>query len=134
MNLVNQLKPRNEKKNPAGVMTLTVILMYAISAILLFVLAMLLYQMELTEEVVKIGIIVVYIASGFAGGFFAGRQMKDKKYLWGLLAGGIYYVLLFLFSLFVKQGVGEMAGLEPMQMFIKLILCAISGMAGGMLS
>lgn len=134
MNLVNQLKPRNEKKNPAGVMTLTVILMYAISAILLFVLALLLYQMELTEEVVKIGIIVVYIASGFAGGFFAGRQMKDKKYLWGLLAGGIYYVLLFLFSLFVKQGVGEMAGLEPMQMFIKLILCAISGMAGGMLS
>lgn len=134
MNLVNQLKPRNEKKNPTGVMVVTVILMYAVSAVLLFVLAFILYQMEITKEAVKIGIIVVYIVSGFAGGFFAGRQMKDKKYLWGLLAGGMYYVLLVLLSLLVKQGIGETALVEPMQMLTTLILCAASGMAGGMLS
>lgn len=131
---MNQLKPRNEKKNPAGVMTLTVIFMYAVSVILLFILAFLLYQMELTKEVVKIGIIVIYIISGFAGGFFAGRQIKDKKYLWGLLAGGVYYVILVLFSLLAKQGMEEAAAAEPIQMVTTLILCAVSGMAGGMLS
>ena len=131
---MNQLKPRNEKKNPTGIIVLTVLFMYAVSAILLFLLAFLLYQMELTKEVVKIGIIVVYILSGFAGGFFAGRQMKDKKYLWGLLAGGIYYVILVLFSLLVKQGMGENAAVEPMRMLTTLMLCTISGMAGGMVS
>jgi len=100
---MNQLKPRNEKKNPTGIIVLTVLFMYAVSAMLLFILAFLLYQMELTKEVVKIGIIVIYIVSGFAGGFFAGRQMKDKKYIWGLLAGGAYYVILVLFSLLVTE-------------------------------
>ena len=131
---MNQLKSRNEKKNPTGIIALTVFFMYAVSAILLFLLAFLLYQMELTKEVVKIGIIVIYIVSGFAGGFFAGRQMKDKKYIWGLLAGGIYYVILVLFSLLVKEGMGENAVVEPMQMFITFMLCVVSGMAGGMLS
>lgn len=131
---MNQLKPRNEQKNPAGVLTLTLIFMYAVSAILLFLLAILLYQMELTKEAVKIGVIVIYIASGFAGGFFAGRQMRDKKYLWGLLAGGLYYVILVLFSLLVKQGMEEAASVEPMRMLTTLLLCTVSGMAGGMLS
>ena len=131
---MNQLKARNEKKNPAGVLTLTVLFMYAVSAVLLFLLAFLLYQMELTKEVVKIGIIVIYIISGFAGGFFAGRQMKDKKYIWGLLAGGIYYIILILFSLLIKQGMGETVAVEPIRMVTTLMLCTVSGMAGGMLS
>lgn len=134
MNLMNQLKPRDEKKNPAGVIMLSVILMYAVSAILLFILALLLYQMELTKEVVKIGIIVVYIVSGFTGGFFAGRQIKDRKFLWGLLAGGSYYVILLMFSFFIKQGMGETAAFEATQLLMKLALCSVSGMAGGMLS
>ena len=31
------------------------------------------------SKAVKIGIIVVYTVSGFCGGFFVGKQMKDKK-------------------------------------------------------
>ena len=131
---MNQLKSRNEKKNPAGILMLTILFMYAVSASLLFLLAFLLYQMELTKEVVKIGIIVIYIVSGFAGGFFAGKQMKDRKYIWGLLAGGMYYVILVVFSLLAKQGMGENAAVEPMRMLITLMLCTVSGMAGGMLS
>ena len=131
---MNQLKPRNEKKNPAGVIAVALIFMYAVSAILLFILAFLLYQMELTKEVVKIGIIVVYILSGFAGGIFAGRQIKDKKFLWGLLAGASYYVILLLFSLLVKQGMEEAVAAEPVRMLTTLLLCSVSGMAGGMLS
>lgn len=134
MNFLNRVKPRNEKKNPVSVLGITLIVMYLISGLLLLILSALLFQFELSEEVVKIGVIVIYIASGFAGGFLIGKQMQDKKYLWGLTAGGIYFVLLFILSLLVKQGTGEAIALEPMRMFTTLLLCAVSGMAGGMLS
>lgn len=134
MNLLNKIKPRNERRNPLSVMTVTLLVMYLVSGILLLFLAFLLFKMDLSEEVVKIGVIAIYIISGFCGGFLIGKQMQDKKYLWGLLAGGIYFVLLFLLSLLVKQGMGEMLALEPLRIFTTLILCMVSAMAGGMIS
>ena len=131
---MNKIRPRNEKKNPAAVMTATLIIMYLISGVMLLVLALLLLQLELSEAVVKIGVIVIYIASGMAGGFFIGKQMQDRKYLWGLAAGGTYFVLLFVLSLLVKQGMGEAVAMEPFRMFTTLVLCAVAGMAGGMVS
>lgn len=134
MNLLNKIKPRNENKNPVSAMAGTLIVMYLISGVLLLVLAALLYQLELSEETVKIGVIVIYIASGSAGGFLIGKQMRDKKYLWGLLVGGIYFAVLFAASLLVKQGMDEAVVLEPVRIITTILLCAVSGMAGGMIS
>ena len=134
MNLGKRMKVRNEKKNPITVMAKCLILMYVISGFLLFLLALLLYNLELSEATVKIGIIVTYILSGFAGGILLGKQMQDKKYLWGLLNGCIYFVLLFFVSLIVRLGMGEAVEVEPVRILTTLILCAVSGMAGGMLS
>ena len=134
MNLMTKMKARNEKKSPAIAISLTIGIMYVVSAVFLLLLAFLLYRMELTEEVVKIGIIVIYIISGFSGGFLIGKQMKDKRYLWGLLAGVTYYVLLFLFSLLIKQGMAEEIIIDPTRIITTLFLCAVSGMAGGMAS
>lgn len=134
MNLLNRVKPRNEKKNPAAVMGITLIVMYVISGMLLLLLALLLYNLELSEATIKIGVIAIYIISGFAGGFLIGKQMKDKKYLWGLFAGGIYFLLLFVLSLLVKQGMGEILAFDAVRILTTLVLCAVSGMAGGMIS
>lgn len=134
MNWGKRIKVRNEKKNPTVVMAKSLILMYAISGILLFLLALLLYNLELSEATVKIGIIVIYILSGFVGGIWSGKQMQDRKYLWGLLNGGIYFVLLFFVSVIVRWGTGEVVEMEPVRALITLVLCAVSGMAGGMLS
>ena len=134
MNLGKRMKVRNEKKNHITVMAKCLILMYVISGFLLFLLALLLYNLELSEATVKIGIIVTYILSGFAGGILLGKQMQDKKYLWGLLNGCIYFVLLFFVSLIVRLGMGEAVEVEPVRILTTLILCAVSGMAGGMLS
>lgn len=134
MNWGKRIKVRNEKKNPTAVMAKSLILMYAISGILLFLLALLLYNLELSEATVKIGIIVIYILSGFVGGIWSGKQMQDRKYLWGLLNGGIYFVLLFFVSVIVRWGTGEVVEMEPVRALITLVLCAVSGMAGGMLS
>ena len=131
---MNRMKARNERKNPVAVIGATLIAMYVISGVLLLLLAALLYSMELSEATVKIGVIATYIIAGFVGGFFMGKQMQDKKYLWGLLVGGIYFVLLFVMSFAVKTGMDETMALEPVRLLTTLLLCAVSGMAGGMLS
>ena len=115
-------------------MGITLLLMYAISGAMLLLLAFLLYNFELSEESVRIGVIVIYIVSGLAGGFLIGRWMQDKKYLWGLMAGGIYYILLFALSIAVKQGMGEPLSFDAVRMLTTLVLCAVSSMAGGMIS
>ncbi len=130
MNLSSKLKSRNERMSPVTSMVATLFLMYIISGVLLLLLAFLLYKMELTESVVKIAVIVIYIISGGAGGFFIGKKRKDQKFLWGLFAGAMYFVLLFLISAAVKQGFV----IDPVRLGTTFILCAASGMAGGMVS
>lgn len=134
MNLGKRIKARNEKKNPAVMVAMTLIMMYVVSGVLLLLLAALLYNFELSEATVKIGVIVIYVASGFVGGFWIGKQMQDKKYLWGLAAGSIYFALLLAASLLVKQGMGDTLAMEPVRILTTLLLCAVSGMAGGMIS
>ena len=134
MNLRNRIKARNEKRSPMVTMGVTLAIMYVISGVMLLLLAFLLYNFELSEESVRIGVIVIYIASGGTGGFLIGRWMQDKKYLWGLMAGGLYYMLLFVLSIAVKQGMGEPLAFDAIRMLTTLVLCAVSSMAGGMIS
>lgn len=129
-----RIHARNERKSPVTEMAVTLGIMYAISALMLLLLAFLLFQFDLSESVVKIGILAAYIASNFFGGFFIGRRMEDKKYLWGLLAGVVYFVLLFVLSWLLKQGMSGAETAEPVNLVTTGILCAVSGMTGGMLS
>lgn len=130
MNLERRIKPRDTKSNPINAIFVSVFVMFVISGLLLLLLAMLLYKMELTESVVKVGIIVVYIVSGLLGGFCMGKIMQKQKYLWGLAAGTIYFVILFFTSVVFK---GEL-DINMAKVMTTFILCAASGMAGGMVS
>ena len=134
MNLGNRINARNEKKSPAVALGMTLAMMYVVSAVLLLALSALLYNFELSEATVKIGVVAIYILSGFVGGFLMGRQMQDKKYLWGIVVGVIYFALLFALSLVMKVGAGEELTMEFVRILTTLLLCAVSGMAGGMIS
>ena len=112
----------------------SLLFMYAVTAIFLVILAFLLYKLNLNEAMVRIGIIVTYIASCFVGGYFMGCKMKQKKFLWGLLSGALYVMLLFVLSFAVKKGIGMETMTEPIRILTTILLCAVSGMAGGMLS
>ena len=131
---LSRMKARNEKKNGISVMGVALLVMYLISGILLLLLAALLYRFELSEGTVKVGIVAIYIISGFVGGFFIGKQMQDKKYLWGLMAGSIYFLLLFILSLVFKNGTDEAVVFDAVRIITTMILCAVSSMAGGMVS
>ena len=130
MKTEHKIKPREAKGKPARAMFAAVFAMFVCSGLLLLLLALLLYKMELSESVVRVGIVVIYVAAGLLGGLLIGRIMRTQKYLWGLAAGVIYFVILFVASALVEGGFD----MEPAKVVTTLILCAVSGMAGGMVS
>ena len=93
-------------------------------------LAFLLYKFSLPKQVIGIGVTAVYIVSTFIGGFLLGKHMKVKKFLWGMVLGIGYFAVLFLVSLVVENSVQTSSS----GIFLTLVLCAVSGMFGGMLS
>ncbi len=103
---------------------------YILTAGLLLLLAFMLYRFGLSEKVVSICIIGIYIAVTFVVGLIAGKREGKKKYLWGLAMGCAYYVILVIVSLIVNRGPQDIAG----NMVTVFFLCAGSGMLGGMIS
>ncbi len=130
MNFKNKMRARNAASSIGASLFGALFSMFIISGLLLLLLAFLLYRFELSEGIVKTGIIVIYVLSGVAGGFFMGRLRKEKKFLWGLLAGVLYFAILFLISLIVKGGFN----MDWIKLMTTFILCAASGMIGGMIS
>lgn len=103
---------------------------YIVTAALLMILALFLFKLGLGERVVSIAIIVIYVFSTFLAGFLAGKKMQNQKFLWGLLMGTLYFVVLALVSLAVNHSMVELGN----PFFTTLALCAGGGMLGGMLS
>lgn len=131
---MKHLYARNESRNPVTFIPVALVMMYLISGMLLLLLAFLLYKFGLSESVVRIGIIVIYIASCFAGGFLTGKHMGEKKFLWGLVTGAVYAAVLFLVSWFFRQRMDATAEMGAINAVTTLILCAVSSMVGGMFS
>ena len=103
---------------------------YILTAGLLLLLAFMLYRFGLSEKVVSLCIIGIYIAVTFAIGLLAGKRAGKKKFIWGLATGVLYYVILVIVSLIVNRGPQDIAG----NMLTVFVLCAGSGMLGGMIS
>lgn len=103
---------------------------YIVTGIMLLILTLLLYKAGLSEENVNAGIILTYVISTFAGGFVMGKFTGTKKFLWGLLLGVLYFLLLLLISL----GVYHTLQAEITNLLTTFLLCAGGGMLGGMVS
>lgn len=103
----------------AGIVTLLGIL----------ILAFCLYQWKISVNAAQIGSIVLYFLSCFAGGMVAGKKAQSRKFLWGLLLGGCYFVILIVLSL--TGGEGMAAG--GREIVFPGMICLFSGMLGGML-
>lgn len=103
---------------------------YILTGGMLMLLALLVYRFSLSEKLVSVVIIGIYIGATFLAGFLAGKKLKAKKYLWGLLVGSVYFLVLVVLSLAVNHSFKDVAT----NFFTVLIMCAGSGMLGGMLS
>ncbi|MBB5265199.1 putative membrane protein (TIGR04086 family) [Catenibacillus scindens] len=88
------------------------------------------YFFRLDDGMINAGVVVLHILSCFAGGFLAGKGIREKKYLWGLLAGVLYFIVLLIISLILA---GE-EGVSVTNYLTTILICLGSGMLGGMVS
>ncbi|MFR4627023.1 MAG: TIGR04086 family membrane protein [Dorea formicigenerans] len=103
---------------------------YIVTGILLLVLTFFMYKFELNEKIVSAAIVGIYVVSTLIGGMIIGKLTKSKRYLWGMVLGIIYFVLLLLITL----GVYRTLNGDSVSIVTSLILCAGGGMTGGMIS
>ena len=107
-----------------------ILAMFVTTAILLFVLALFVWQLQPGGRVISIGISVVYVVSCLVGGFFAGKVQGTKKFVWGMLMGFLYVIVLLGITLIVMKGFHA----DLSQFVLNLLLCLGGGMIGGMIS
>ena len=103
---------------------------YIVTGILLLVLTFFMYKFELNEKIVSAAIVGIYVVSTLIGGMIIGKLTKSKRYLWGMVLGIIYFVLLLLITL----GVYRTLNGDSVSIVTSLILCAGGGMTGAMIS
>ena len=103
---------------------------YIVPGISLLVLTFFMYKFELNEKIVSAAIVGIYVVSTLIGGMIIGKLTKSKRYLWGMVLGIIYFVLLLLITL----GVYRTLNGDSVSIVTSLILCAGGGMIGGMIS
>ena len=103
---------------------------YIVTGILLLILTLLFYKAGLSEENINAGIILTYVISTFSGGFVIGKLTGARKFLWGLLLGVVYFLLLTLISLGIYHSLQS----DLMNLTTTFLLCAGGGMLGGMIS
>ena len=103
---------------------------YILTGGLLLLLALFVYRFSFSEKVVSIIIIGIYIGATFFAGFVTGKKLKTKKFLWGLIIGAAYFIVLVVLSLVVNHSFKDVAT----NFLSVLVMCAGSGMLGGMVS
>ena len=103
---------------------------YIVTGILLLVLSGLLFKFNLSREYVEIGIIAIYVISCGIAGFAMGKMTGNKKFLWGMLTGALYFFILLVVSLAVNRKLQS----DISEIVSTLVVCIGSGMLGGMIS
>lgn len=103
---------------------------YVITGILLLILALILYKIGPAEETVNAAIILIYVVSAFSGGFVMGKLMHTRRFLWGLVTGILYFLLLLLISAGVYHGIEA----DYVSLLTTFLICGGGGMLGGMIS
>lgn len=106
------------------------LLSYAVTGVLLLGLAFLLYKFGLGESQVNLGIMVIYILSCLAGGFYMGRKGKTRRFLWGIGLGAGYALLLMAVTYLTERPSGG----DLTEILLMFFICIMGGALGGMLS
>lgn len=103
---------------------------YIVTGLLLLLLTFFVYKAEPDEQLVTGGIVAIYVISTFIGGLIIGKLTKVRKFVWGMLIGAIYFVMLFAIS----YGVYREFNTNGLNVLTTMILCVGGGTLGGMLS
>ena len=103
---------------------------YIVTGLLLLLLTFIVYKSEPDEQLVTGGIVAIYVISTFIGGLIIGKLMGVRKFIWGMLIGVVYFLMLFAIS----YGVYREFSTNGLSIITTMILCVGGGTLGGMLS
>ncbi|QHQ61194.1 TIGR04086 family membrane protein [Anaerocolumna sedimenticola] len=103
---------------------------YMVTGILLLLLAFFMLKADLSGGILNGGILLTYVLSSFAGGFLLGKSADQKRFLWGLGMGALYFIMLVLISILTNS----VMGMEASRVITVMVICLFSGMLGGMIS
>lgn len=117
-------------KRMAGTLFRALVLSFLVTTVILLALAFVMVKVQPESSQIRLAVLAVYAAATLVGGWYAGRKAERRKFLWGLLNGLLYFVLLTLASGIASQGIRS----EPAHFMVVLALCAAGGMLGGMVS
>lgn len=101
---------------------------YIATGIILCILAFLMYQTGAGMKIANIGVTVTYILASVFAGFIVGHKMGKRKFIWGLIVGLLYFLILLAISVFFYED----AALISKERITALLLCAAGGTMGGM--
>lgn len=107
-----------------------VLFSYIVTAFILMLLSFLMLKMDLSGAIIGGGVTFAYILSTFVGGFFVGKKLEQKKFLWGLLMGLVYFIIVLV----VCVAMHRVSPLPVGNLFTTFIICSLGGMLGGMVS
>ena len=102
---------------------------YVITGVLLVLVAGLLYKFSLGENVVDVGIIVVFCLSSLLAGLFFSKGAASRRFIWGMAAGAVYFLVICAVTFAVEGKIDLLSN----SCMTTLFICAGSGMLGGML-
>ena len=103
---------------------------YIFTGVALAILAFVIYKWELSETVVNIVIMAVYVIASFIGGFITGKRVKERKFFWGLVMGGLYILIIYGVSIIMSASLDMISTAN----IAACLLCLGGGMLGGMVS
>ena len=102
---------------------------YLLSALLLFILTLVLYRLKLKESQITPAVYALYLISCLAGGLLCGKALRTRRFFWGLLTGMLYFLALLAASVLLRHGqIPELTRMLPV-----LACCVAGGMIGGIL-
>ncbi len=85
------------------------------------------FEMRLSAQVIRAGLMAVYILPCFLGARMIRRSCLPGKIFWGAFLGIAYYALLILLSFLWRKTLD----IEQLQLTIPL-MCVLSGIAGAL--
>ncbi|MDF2590455.1 MAG: hypothetical protein K0S41_4298 [Anaerocolumna sp.] len=118
------------RSSKAMVIIKDLLISYIVTGILLLILAFLMYKLDVSSMILNAGIILTYILSNFIGGFLLGKSVEQKRFLWGIVMGAIYFAVLIITTMLTDT----IVGIDMSETISVLVICLFSGMFGAMLS
>lgn len=123
------MEDKTVKRNILQVVKAT-IAVAIVTVILLLIIAFMLFKFNLSDSFIMAGIYITYVVSCFVGGYIIGKVRGEKKYIWGMIVGAVFFVTLSIISLIVT---GELYG-SGMKAIGALVSCVLGGAFGGMIA